>query len=205
MLLNLQNKTYYIKFILVLFFIQSGSSSFAQWTLVLDKDDIRVYTKPTARELNYYKVETTINTQIEKLYKFFTNFSNYPKWVNNCSSVDVLEQTIDSNYIYYSYFDMPWPASDRDGVSDLKIVKLTSDTILVYSTPATLETPKKKNVIRVENFEERILLIKESENSVFLTMEGGYNAGGLIPDWLVRKMMKYGPYDVVVKIKKLVE
>lgn len=205
MLLNLHIKPNILRSVIISTMILLSISSFSQWTLVLEKEEVKVFNKPSNNGMSYYKVETVIKTSITDLYRFFTNFSDYPAWVNNCSYVNVLKQTPDTIYVYYSFFNMPWPASDRDGISELNIIKLTSDTIIVSSKPSELEVPIKKRVIRVENFEEYYVLIKKSDNSVFLTMQGGYDPGGYIPDWLVRKMMKFGPFDVIMNIKKLVE
>lgn len=194
-----------IRLIFLFTFCLSSTNTIAQWKLVYEKDDTRVFNKPSENGMSFYKVETIINSSISDLYTFFTNFSDYPLWVSNCSYVKVLRQIPDSNYIYYSYFDMPWPATDRDGVSDLTIDFYGTDSIVVSSVPSKHYIPLKNNVIRVDNFKESYTLTKLTTNSVFLSMEGGYDPGGFIPEWLIKKMLKYGPYDVVIRIKKLVE
>lgn len=195
-----------LKSILLLFLLSGFLNDMnAQWEPVLEKEGVVVFNKPSKNGMSYYRIQTKINTSISDLYAFFTDFSGYPEWVNNCAYVKVYKSIPDTNYIYYSFFDMPWPASDRDGVSDLKVIKYTADTILVQALPASLEIPVKNNVIRVESFEEKYTLIALSKDSVWLVMEGAYDPGGWVPTWMVRKMMKHGPYDVVMKIKKLVE
>lgn len=177
----------------------------AQWQPVIEKEGVSVFNKPSNNGMSYYKVQTKLNTSITELYSFFTDFSRYPEWVNNCAYVNVYYSQPGTNYMYYSFFDMPWPATDRDGISDLKILKYSADTILVHTLPANIDIPLKRNVIRVENFEEKYMLIALSADSVWLEMEGAYDPGGWVPDWMVRKMMKHGPFDVVMKIKKLLE
>ncbi len=177
----------------------------AQWTLVTNKDNIKVYSKPSGKGMSFYKAEAIINTHIDTLYTFFVNFSLYPKWVNNCSYVDVLKQEKDSLYVYYSFFDMPWPASDRDGISKLAITHVSPGLIRVKSKAVEWTYPKKQDVIRLTRFEEKYVLNQISPGKVKLEMQGAYDPGGAVPDWLVKRLLVYGPYDVIVKIRSFVE
>lgn len=174
----------------------------AQWVKVLDKDNIQVFTKPSSvGGLSHYKAQATIDTSIEELYVFFTDFQNYTKWVNNCTFIDLIDEIPDSVYIYYSYFDMPWPAMNRDVLSKLSIQHVSPQHIIVQSEPIKYDYPRKANAIHIVEFKEQYTLKEMETEKVYLEMQGSYNPEGYVPDWLLRKMLKYGPYDVILKIR----
>ena len=201
---SLESSSKCYKLFLLLFLGLQFISVKAQWTKVYQKSNISVYQKDTDDGFIYYKAQTIFNVSIDSLYSFFIDFQNYPNWVNYCSSIEVIESVADSMYIYYSYFDMPWPARNRDAISILSIEKGTHK-INVVSRPSKVAYKDRTNTIRVSQFEEKYELIEISEYQTRFIMQGTYDPGGLIPDWTIRKMLKYGPYDVLTKVKAIVE
>jgi len=41
-----------------------------------------------------------------------------------------------------------------------------------------------------------------SEEKVLFRMQGSYDPGGYIPNWVVKKFLTEGPYDILLNIKE---
>lgn len=178
---------------------------YGQWEIVYEKNDILVYNKPTQNRNCDYMANALINTSIDSLYKFLINFENYPKWVNYCARLDMLQKIPDSLYIYYSFFDMPWPFTNRETISRLLVIERHPNEIKVSVKPHKPKYKSRPGCIWVNHFHESYLIRKISDGKTEITMIGEYDPGGFIPNVLLRKMLKYGPYDILMKIKSYTE
>jgi len=196
---------YFLRPVLIALLLLYSHISLSQWNESLHREDITVYNKPAINGVGYYKAETIFDVSFDSLYAFFMNFEDYPKWVNYCSYTDVLKGNTDSLFIIYSYYDLPWPFSDRDAITELRIDFDTSNRIVVNSVSGETLMPELKNVIRLKGFEEKFLLEEIDGNNTRFVMEGKYIPGGLVPNWMIDRAVKYGPYDVLMKVKILVE
>ena len=180
--------------------------SYCQWEEVLDKNQIQVYTKAPDSNMFHYKSVGTINGPIDSLYHFLTNFSFYPNWVNYCSETELIDSIPDSEFHYYCHFDMPWPARNRYAIVHLKIEWSADSSIIKVNTKASKRIFKPEQTgLQISEFREYYSIEQLSDNKVRFTMQGSYNPKGTIPLKWITKMLKWGPYDTLIKIRSYIE
>ncbi len=183
-----------------------SAPSYCQWNKVLEQNEIKVFTKAPDSNMFHYKSIGIINTHRDSLYHFLTNFTYYPNWVNYCSEIKVIDSIPNKDYHYYCYFDVPWPARNRYAIVHLTIQwAADSSKITVNTKASSLDIDTKPLALKVTEFKEQFIIETLDQNQVRFTMQGSYNPGGAIPLKLITKMLKWGPYDTMIKIRSYVE
>ena len=173
------------------------------WTMRKHKNGIKVYTKTTDdKNLNYYKLTTTFIGNLEDVVQMVIDFDNYSKWVKDCESSQILKKESDNIIIYYSKFKTPWPANDRDFVNKVQIARNGEEEVNITSSPADYSYPENEGVVRVTNFQDHWKITRLENDSISMELEGYYDPGGSIPQWIVNLFMVDGPYSSVLKIKE---
>ena len=176
-----------------------------QWMMVKNDSNFKVFLHEDWKENQSYKAEGIYDVPIDSLYQFLLTFSNYPKWVNYCSSVAVLQSKEDLHYVYYAFYDLPWPLANREAVSEIKIDRTSDGRIKVNSGPAEIVHTYNSRAVIVKNYHETFELIPIGNTKVLFKMQGNYHPGGFIPDWVVKKFLSEGPMDVMKKIRTELE
>ncbi len=176
-----------------------------QWIMVKNDSTFKVFLHEDWKENQSYRAEGIYNVPIDSLYQFLLAFNNYPNWVNYCSSVDVLMAEKDLKYVYYAFYDLPWPLANREAISEIKIDRISDGRINVSSNPADIVHKQNSRTILVKKYHETFELIQLEKNSVLFKMKGNYHPGGYIPDWVIKKFLSEGPLDVLKKIKNELE
>lgn len=179
---------------------------FSQWELILSRDSIQVYKKPVSGKLFYYKAEAQFAVDIYSLYDFFTSFENYNQWISYCEETSIVFAKPDSLFSVYFLFNMPWPIANRDALVDFVIDRIEyNKSIHIQTINSKNQYKKTFGTIRIENFDIVFDLIALSDNEVKFIMQGSYHYKGIMPSFLVEKMLKWGPYDTILRIKNFVE
>ncbi len=189
-----------------LMFLLLNINVFSQWDLILSRDSINVYNKPVSKRLYHYKAETVFTVPLDTLYKFFVNFNLYNQWIGYCEKAKLISSETDSLYTVYFLFDMPWPISDRDALIDFIINwNNYSGAINIASQESEWIYDKPLGAIRIKDFNVSFDLFALAGNKTKFVMQGVYRPNGLLPSFLVGKMLKWGPYDTLLRIKALIE
>ncbi len=173
----------------------------AQWELVVNKNDIKVYNKPGEDGYSFYKECALVTHPLSLVYQFFIDIENYSTWINNCTEIQPIKFKKEYFYRYASYYDMPWPVQNRFSVSEISIIYADADSVILRSAPYTDHNIKYKGALEVNRFGESVKLYRKDSTTTMVMMEGAYDPGGLIPSWLVDKFLQYGPYDIMIKIR----
>lgn len=191
--------------IITLFYFILPLQTIGQWLPVKADTSFKVYLHKDWKENRSYKAEGRYQVPIDTLYRFLTDFSGYTRWINYCTEVDLLYANKDKHYIYFAFYDLPWPLSNRKSISEMKITIHENGIIQVDSAPIDLEYETHSRATLVNRYREKFELIPIDKNSVLFRMQGSYYPGGFIPDWIIKKFLSEGPYDVLQNIKKEVE
>lgn len=190
------------KISLIAFVFIQFSSVNAQWTLVLERDSIAVYNRPNHDGYSFYKARVSVNVPIEKIFSFLVDISRYPEWVNNVDTTILLSAEKNKEYIYYTHYNLPWPVTNRHAVSRIEVVKKEKNYIELNSLPAPEFYKDEFQGIAMTRFHENIKLTRLSSTATMLELYGAYDSGGVIPSWVNDKVMKFGPYDTIIKLRK---
>jgi len=191
---------YLFFFILV---ISSYSFSQANWTLKLDKDGIKIYTKNVENSsFKAIKTVCTISSSLSVLTAVLLDINSSVDWVYATKSCTLLKQISPSELFYYSEVNVPWPISNRDFIVRLKVTQDEKTKIVTVdgeNRPAFL--PEKKNIVRIKQCYSRWLIEPLHNGEVKVEYELQVDPGGSVPAWLINMFATKGPYESFKKLR----
>ncbi|HMO61565.1 MAG TPA: START domain-containing protein [Ferruginibacter sp.] len=197
------------KFLLSTFILLSTLLVFGQkdWTLKVDKDGIKVYTKNLDNSpFKAVKSVCTIETSLSRLTAVLMDINSTADWVYATKKCVVLKTISASEVIYYSEIDAPWPVSNRDFIVRLwaeQDEKTKVVSILSENKPSYL--PVYGNIVRIQHSHSQWLLHPLPNGQVRVEFELQVNPGGNIPAWLINMFATKGPYESFKKLKQQVK
>ncbi len=197
---------YYLKLCTFLFIIQLYSlhaNAQPDWKLKKDKNGIKVYTKDhITKNLKYYRLQAEFEADYEKIVRLNLDFDNYESWIRDCEESEILEVDGAKHLIYYAKYNAPWPASDRDFVSEVQIEQNENSTAFV-TLPSEMDYPIKDGVVRVKEYQDSWKITRLDNGKVKIELEGFYNPGGSVPRWIVNMFIIDAPYESMVRLRDL--
>jgi hypothetical protein len=187
--------------------ILSCSNAFSQrnWSLKREKDGIKVYSR-TAKysKFNELKVELEIKTTLPEFYSVIANVDKYPLWVYGTKSAAIIKRLSAEEVIYYSEFNAPWPFSNRDLYSRLKIIRDTVNNVITINSNGVPDfKPNKKGVIRVPHSASEWTVKAIDNSTLSIVYIVNIDPGGKLPAWLVNLFATSGPVESFNKLREL--
>ncbi|MGC4021097.1 MAG: START domain-containing protein [Cyclobacteriaceae bacterium] len=174
-------------------------------TLRKNQDSIKVYTCNTdTSKFKSIKAEANVNTSLDKLEKFLLDFPNYKNWQFNTIESRSLKKIADTEFIYYTQIEAPWPVNDRDMVVRFILVRSNKQLIVTANSESNI-LENKKDIVRVPASRSKWTITEVSENRVSIKYEIQIDPGGNIPAWLVNWMCANAPYQSFKKLRELLE
>ena len=208
-----------INFILLLFvFLFPGfiySSSF-DWSLESDENGIKVYLKEIwAEDIKAFKGVVYINAPVDSLLAVILDIDACTDWIQHCQNPLMLERKNFSECYHYLIHNLPFPAVDREFILHTKIsrnpisgaVTVNSesrpDYCLQQQTPHC-QLIKHSSLVRVRHSHGSYLLEPVKKGITKFTWTQHTKPGGILPAWLVNKMVREVPYLSLQSLRKKV-
>ncbi|RDC63959.1 START domain-containing protein [Adhaeribacter pallidiroseus] len=193
--------------IFIFVYIIKIASTFPQnnWELRRNENEIAVYSrKVTNVSFKEIKVECELRGTPAQLVRIIKDVAHHPDWVYGVKKATVLKKKSDTNFIYHTESDMPWPVTDRDLVAENKIHSVAENgqvTIEVHSLKDYL--PEKQGYVRVPYSEASWDILPLPNNKTKITYIFRVDPGGAIPAWLVNATIATGPYNSFMKLREI--
>ncbi len=179
------------------FFTPFIAFSQEDWSLRQSKDGIKVYTKNLENSaFKAVKTVCTIDASLSRLTAVLLDIKNSKDWVYATKSCIILKQLSPSELLYYSEINVPWPATNRDFVVQLKVTQdenTKAVTIIGDNKPALL--PVYKNIVRIPTSYSKWLITPLPNRQVQIEYILQVDPGGNIPAWLINLFATKGPYE----------
>ncbi len=196
-------------FLLAIFFVvpASGQDTGDGWKLSKSSDRIKAYYKKNdSSQLKRVKVETVVKASLKELVAAVKDAQNHHKWVfMNCQS-EVIEESDDFNWVYSGVTDLPWPASDRDYITVVKMKQNPIDySVEINALAAPDFIPQKEGFVRIRLIKSSWLFNPLGNGEVHIVFKMEVDPGGNIPIWLVNLAVTKGPYKTVEGLLKQVD
>lgn len=188
---------------LLLWMMAAGVQAQKDWTLKLDKENIKVYTKTQEHSnLKAIRVSCELNTTLTKLTAVVLDANAGAEWVYSTKSSTLLRQISPSELIYHSEVSLPWPFSNRDFVAHLIAKQDAATRVVTIDGPVDPHyIPEKKGIVRVAKSFGRWVITPKAANLVHLDYTLETDPGGSIPAWLVNLFVTKGPFETFKKLK----
>ncbi len=172
-----------------------------------DKDGIKVYTcDDTESKYKSLKAEFLLEgVTSDELKLFLLNGDNYVNWQYEMTESKVLEQVNDHEIIIRTVVDAPWPVSNREMITHLKINSNLPGNLQIEVNTVKYDYPSKKDLVRVPFSKARWEVEKINEKDLSIHYVLRIDPGGSIPTWLVNMAMAEGPYTSFRNLKQHLE
>jgi len=184
----------------------SFSSLLAQenWTLKRDKNGIKISSRNSRfSKFNDLKIEMDLTGTVSQLAEILLDVDRYSEWAYGTKTCTLIKRVSDYEVIYYSEFDVPWPASNRDLYADFKLsLDSASKSLKVISTGIRDYQPEKKNLVRVPMSSGIWNVTTISNRIIHLEYILAVNPGGSIPAWILNLFATRGPMETFERLKE---
>jgi len=191
---------------LSIYFLTLLSIHAQEWKLAKIVDSIQVYTRSVeGTSVKSYKALASINAPIDAVSFLFTDLDSYKEMMKDMGELELLQNTNNGKYVFYSKMGMPWPVKDRDVVTET-IIEKGSDGIITIKTN-TLENwvEPKDGFVRIVNYWEVLTLTPDGKEKVEIHIEGLFDMGGSLPPWIINMFLVDGTIDIIKNIREQVE
>ncbi|TNE26978.1 MAG: hypothetical protein EP346_13370 [Bacteroidetes bacterium] len=182
----------------------SFHSQAQDWSLEVDKENIKVYTREVeGSSMDEFKAITTLNFPMSKVFETLKDASVLSEWSKNTSHCEVVEAKDNVQY-RYSISDAPFPIDDRD--SYVKFTYTESANRVRIDIEAVPEYgPKKEDYVRVTESKGYYLLEKLADNQTRITYQLHAEPGGSVPGWLANSASTDIPFNALTGLKQYLE
>ena len=190
----------------LLVLLLSCCDAFSQegWKLKNEKDGIKVYSRRSQySKFNEIKAEFYIKTSLLKFYAVLSDVNKYPLWVYGTKSAVLLEKLNMDEVIYYSEFNAPWPISNRDFYSKLKIhLDTLKRTITILSSSMPDFKPAKNGIVRIPYSTAEWTISTVDNSTLNVIYKVAIDPGGKLPAWIVNMFATKGPIESFGKLRE---
>lgn len=168
-----------------------------EWSLKLDKEGIKVYTK-NAENSAFKAVKTTctIATSLTKLTAVLLDINSSKDWVYATKSCTILKQPSPSELFYHSEVNIPWPVNNRDFIVRLKVTQdPVTRVVTVDGENKPTYLPENKGVVRIQHCYSKWIITPEANGQVKIEYVLQVDPGGMVPAWLINLFATKGPFE----------
>lgn len=201
-------KIYFIGVLVnVLFLMSTTVSAEPEWSLVLNKNDIKVYNRTVAgSDLNAFKGVTVVNAGLEVILCAIRDIPGQVHWLADCKESKAIEKINSKTWLIYNVTGAPWPVSDRDAVykriesDDYKEGKV----MFIFTAIECPEVPEKEKMVRMKDVYGEIFLKYVDRNHTLAEYTVKADPAGRIPAVVSNIMSKYIPYNTLTGLKEII-
>ncbi|PRY11633.1 START domain-containing protein [Pontibacter ummariensis] len=189
---------YFLKALLVLVFFVDKPVQEAEWKLVREANNIKVFTVDADNTaLQKVKVEALVEGKWEKILPVFQDVANYDKWVFATERSSLIQIVSDREILYYIETDLPWPAKNRDAVLRMKIRESTAGEIIIDTIGEPNAGPVTEGNVRVPRFTDKWVFTKAGNSKLRITYYLAVDPGGSLPPWLINMFKAKAPLETI--------
>lgn len=189
-------RSFIISGVVIIFSVVNADCQEA-WVLKLDKEGIKVYTKNLDNS-PYKAVKTvcTIDASLSKITAVLLDIDNCKDWVYATKKCVTLKKLSQSELIYYSEIEIPWPVSNRDFIVLLKVSQdEKTKAVIVEGENRPAYIPENKNVVRIMRSYSKWIIEPMTNGQVRVEYILQVDPGGIVPSWLINMFATKGPFE----------
>jgi len=196
-------------YIIFLFFTLGSLSSaekiekVTKWTKVKTRNGIEVYSRVnTLSDVKEIRVETTVEASLSAMVYLIKQAEMQPQWVYSSIQSKVIKNYNNFHWVTYMISDAPWPATDRDCVTDVQINQLSDSSVIISSNNIDNFYPKKDDFVRIPFIRASWKFKKLGNNKFTTSFQILILLGGSAPSWVVNLFVDSAPYNSVYNFRE---
>lgn len=178
--------------------------SVADWKLIKEEKNIKIFTIEKESSIIPFKSEMTIPFRIEEVIAVLGDKVRRKSWIKELEYTRLIKIN-EYDLLEYNRFSLPFWFSDRSTVTSIKI-KISKDkkTVTIHvSSIKNSHFSEKTSSVRATIHNGTITLIDKGDKT-FISAITFIDPGGVIPHWLVNIITKNIAFKSLVDLKKRV-
>ncbi|NOU52402.1 hypothetical protein HG263_17915 [Pseudoalteromonas sp. JBTF-M23] len=163
----------------------ASSGSAAQWQAWRETTDIKVSILPHTSGINYILVEAYFaGATVETLLNVMNDTQAAPNWLSSSRFVNVIARPTAAEAVVYTYFDSPWPVSDRDMLTHSCLSQLSENQYRLDILSTTAYPVPQSKAVRITPVQGYWLLTQTAQG-LQIKHQIYAEPNGSLPIWLV--------------------
>jgi hypothetical protein len=193
-----------VSLFILLFAFQFSSYGQPDWTIEKEKDGIRISSRPAASsQFNDIRVELDLPGNIDQLKKILLDVDHYNEWSYATRKSILIKQISPGKLIYYSEFEVPWPATNRYFYANIDLREDTlGHSLNMIAVNLKNYAPVQKDLVEVTSTRGNWKITTTSKKSIHVDYMLELNPGGTLPSWIINMFATKGPFETFENIKK---
>lgn len=201
------SKRLFISFIFFsLLTILCNTAKTQSWELRESKNGVVVYTRSVeGSDVEEFKAETTIKTNLGSLLNILEDFKNYPTWAYKCPYAERIKKVSTSEGYAYNVLEMSWPVSDRDVVVHYVITQNPQTKVVLLKLNAVDGFVPDKGNVRITYLKGFYEFVPQPDGTVHIIYQVHSDPAGYVPSSIVNAFVYEAPYYTLLNLKSKVE
>ncbi|MBD1581525.1 START domain-containing protein [Pseudoalteromonas sp. S16_S37] len=163
----------------------ASSGLAAQWQTWRETADIKVSTLPHASGINYIQVEASFDAAtVDVLLNVMNDTQAASKWLSSSRFVDVIARPNSAEAVVYTYFDSPWPVSDRDMLTHSCLSQLSANQYRLDILSTSAYPAPESKALRISPV-QGYWLLTQTPQGLQIKHQIYADPNGSLPIWLV--------------------
>ena len=177
------------------------------WEQINNENGIQVFIQNVSHsEIIRAKVSATINAPFKVVQQTLDDIDRRHEWIPFLQESKLVRSLENNKRIEYSLFSAPWPASDREFLYSLELIKDSKDEVIYKMHSVTSELmPDNEQYIRGYIYESRYTLKKIASNKTHVELIYHADPKGWLPNWIINIIQRIFPYKLLFKLKERLE
>lgn len=179
----------------------------SDWKLKKEVGNLKVYARtPKGGGVQEIKVKCMVDAPLSSVIAIITDVPATTDWVYACTEAHILKQLSETEAIVYGKLEFPFPLQNRDFVAKTSIWQddRTKEVFInTYNLPNYI--PKVRKHVRIPKLTIHWRLKPLNANQVAVDYIMASDPGGMIPNWLVNRVIDKGPIRSMEAFEKLLQ
>lgn len=189
----------------------SATSASAEWELVRDRDNVKVWTRPVpGSDIQAVRAETLVPVELNQAMALLDDTAACPRWMHQCADPALVRKISPLERYTYMAIDLPWPASDRDVLVHVNIGQQESNREVsvhllgVEPKPEIADRmPKRKGREPLRSMNGKFTLLPTGATSTRVSYELHLELGGSLPASVVNKQLIDNPFNTLKNMRSI--
>lgn len=190
--------------ILTLLLFLHSSIAQQKWELKKEKGGIKMYSRTSNHSrFDDIRVEVDLPGTVEQLASILLDVDKYPDWAYGTRSTLIVKRISKTELIYYSVYDVPWPATNRDLYASFSVVTDTvNHSLKVISNSLKGYAPEKLNLVRVPLSKGAWVASVIAPRKIHLQYILEMDPGGSVPGWVLNMFSTKAPMETFENLRQ---
>jgi len=180
----------------------------SEWTRVLQRDDIEVFTRAvTGSDLDEFLGTMIIDAPVNVVEAVIDDVPASPQWMADCREARTIRIIDENSSVVLNVTKTPWPVWDRETLvlsTKRRDVKIGTVVFQFHSVHDSTVPVGKKNV-RIPAVDGQWVLSPVDKERTKVTYTVKSNPGGSIPKFIAAQRSRDIPYITLLGLKEMVK